>query len=38
MHTMIPAKSTARPEVVSALMMDDSTSRPRRGPAYGASR
>jgi hypothetical protein len=32
MHTMIPAKSTARPEVLTALMMDDSTSRPATRP------
>ena len=28
MHTMIPANRTARPEVFTALMMEDSTSRP----------
>ncbi len=32
MHTMIPANSTARPEVLTALMMDDSTSRPATRP------
>ncbi len=32
MHTMMPAKSTARPEVFTALMMEDSTSRPATRP------
>ena len=28
MHTMMPANSTARPEVLTALTIDDSTSLP----------
>ena len=32
MHTMIPANRTARPEVLTALMMEDSTSRPATRP------
>ncbi len=32
MHTMIPAKRTARPEVLTALMMEDSASRPATSP------
>ena len=32
MHTMIPANRTARPEVLTALTMEDSTSRPATSP------
>ena len=32
MQTMIPANRTARPEVLTALMMEDSMSRPATRP------
>ena len=32
MQTMMPANRTARPDVLTALMMEDSTSRPATRP------
>ena len=32
MHTMIPANRTARPEVLTAFTIEDSTSRPAMRP------